>query len=1036
MKIATDNGLKKDDGMPTEQVVVLGAGKPHRGETPTVLRTYQEGTSVLEWLLDAIGGDTRRVTLVGGFGVESIRLQFPDLEIVVPAAWQQSGSAASLLSAPLEADRDLLVVYGDVLVRPDLISSVLSGSGDITIAWDSAWRSRFVGRRLSDLAGREKVLLADGLLMSASTEIEFADASGEFIGLVRLSADVVRELISRRSDLLRLLPRQAHLSNLVDVLRSEGWVVDAVDAQGDWAEVHDPADIARFVLGTKADSLARLGRLVRRSQVPPQITRTVAEWSFDPKGAIQQVINEFGDRKLIVRSSTSHEDTFMNSNAGGFTSVLGVSSDEGLLSAVEAVASSYRDAGIDAEVQQVLVQPLVENVKFSGVVLTRTLDRGAPWIVVQYADGADTERVTSGFTNDTRTLFVHRKTSTSKWDFGLASREIAMLSPVLDAVSEVEQLLNYEALDIEFAVDKSDVIHLLQVRPMVVPMGTAERDARFDEAIEDAKATWDSHAKSPAHLPGDNRLILGVMPDWNPAEIIGTAPGQLALDLYGHLVTDRVWADQRAQVGYRDVRPAPLLIDVAGRPYVDVRASFASFLPATLDDRLAGRLLGSGLERLVGQPWLHDKVEFEVVPTCIDPNWPRWERILAADGFQPEEITNIRKALERVTQEILGRVTADLQTVQGLAEATRTATHGVSDPLLRAGILLDLATRLGALPFAHLARAAFVAVSMLDGACADGIIDSDAVAGFHTTVRTVSGDLTFEAAAVTEGRLSWTDFVEHWGHLRPGTYDLTSPRYDVDPGRFLRPLLIADRQDHLPSRKERNAWQLARKDFGAALGSLGVGLDTDDWEDTLRRAIEGREWAKLAFSRNLSDALEAIAEGWESFGVDRATLRDVPLSLLLRNSEGRTTDTGRVREAADEGRQRRELAEAMPLQPLLTDRRDLDAFVTFADIPNFVGIHPVTAPAVELDGAKNEWGSLNGRIVMIPRADPGFDWIFGHGIAGLITVYGGANSHMAIRAAEHGLAAAIGIGPQRYEELRKAMEIEIDPCGRTLRSLR
>ena len=53
-----------------------------------------------------------------------------------------------------------------------------------------------------------------------------------------------------------------------------------------------------------------------------------------------------------------------------------------------------------------------------------------------------------------------------------------------------------------------------------------------------------------------------------------------------------------------------------------------------------------------------------------------------------------------------------------------------------------------------------------------------------------------------------------------------------------------------------------------------------------------------------------------------------------------------------------------------------------------------------------------GSIVFIRSADPGYDWLFNRGIAGLVTEHGGANSHMAIRAAEFGLPAAIGGAPR------------------------
>ena len=59
--------------------------------------------------------------------------------------------------------------------------------------------------------------------------------------------------------------------------------------------------------------------------------------------------------------------------------------------------------------------------------------------------------------------------------------------------------------------------------------------------------------------------------------------------------------------------------------------------------------------------------------------------------------------------------------------------------------------------------------------------------------------------------------------------------------------------------------------------------------------------------------------------------------------------------------------------------------------------------------------NIKGKIVAISNADPGFDWIFSHNIVGLITQYGGANSHMAIRCAELGVPAAIGIGDNLYE---------------------
>ena len=91
--------------------------------------------------------------------------------------------------------------------------------------------------------------------------------------------------------------------------------------------------------------------------------------------------------------------------------------------------------------------------------------------------------------------------------------------------------------------------------------------------------------------------------------------------------------------------------------------------------------------------------------------------------------------------------------------------------------------------------------------------------------------------------------------------------------------------------------------------------------------------------------------------------------------------------------------------------------------PNFVTRLKVIAKTTVIS---NETSLLSQTIVLIENSDPGFDWIFGHDISGLVTMYGGANSHMAIRCAEFQIPAAIGCGKELYERLLQANAIELD----------
>src|SRR6202167_4609274 len=91
--------------------------------------------------------------------------------------------------------------------------------------------------------------------------------------------------------------------------------------------------------------------------------------------------------------------------------------------------------------------------------------------------------------------------------------------------------------------------------------------------------------------------------------------------------------------------------------------------------------------------------------------------------------------------------------------------------------------------------------------------------------------------------------------------------------------------------------------------------------------------------------------------------------------------------------------------------------------PNFITRKSVTAPVASVGDPPE---SFAGRILFVPSADPGFDWIFTRGISGFVTQFGGANSHMAIRAGELGIPAVIGAGEVMYQRWRGAKKLCLD----------
>ena len=149
------------------------------------------------------------------------------------------------------------------------------------------------------------------------------------------------------------------------------------------------------------------------------------------------------------------------------------------------------------------------------------------------------------------------------------------------------------------------------------------------------------------------RTVWGIMPDWNPAEIIGVRPKPLALSLYRDLITDSIWAYQRHNYGYRNLRSFPLMPHFFGLPYIDVRVSFNSFVPADLEEKLANRLVDYYIDRLLSKPNLHDKVEFEIVFSCYTLDLKDRLQKLDQANFSKTEIDHLSDSLRRLTNRIV-----------------------------------------------------------------------------------------------------------------------------------------------------------------------------------------------------------------------------------------------------------------------------------------------------------------------------------------------------------------------------------------------
>ena len=217
-------------------------------------------------------------------------------------------------------------------------------------------------------------------------------------------------------------------------------------------------DLLRQVkFGTKAETLARLRPLLKKSYVLPLIHFSLKEWSEAPDRILSQVKENLPfSESVIVRSSARNEDAADASHAGAYVSIGNVPPESELLKiAIEQVWASYNSSD---ETHQIFIQQHLIGIRLSGVLFSKELGSLAPYHVFNYDDRShSTSSVTSGAGDRLRTYvrFSGARTALPTPD----------LKRVFAALKEWTAFLGDE-VEYELAVDADGEVCLFQARPI------------------------------------------------------------------------------------------------------------------------------------------------------------------------------------------------------------------------------------------------------------------------------------------------------------------------------------------------------------------------------------------------------------------------------------------------------------------------------------------------------------------------------------------------------------------------------------------
>ena len=772
---------------------------------------------------------------------------------------------------------------------------------------------------------------------------------------------------------------------------------------------------------SKADTLTFLQKKLIRGKIEEIFSFTVLDWKIDKKQIIRKTIDKFYPDEIIVRSSARGEDSVDTTEAGKYKSIQNISTQikKNLENSVNEVILAYTEKENENQENQVLIQRQTTDVITNGVVFTRTPDNGSPYYVINFSDSKETDNVTKGEISNLIKIFrnCEKKIIPKKW------------KKLIFVLEEIESIFETDFLDIEFGITKKDIV-IFQVRPLT----TVKKDSEIENLQKRIEILIKQNQKKYQKLRVEKKKkqnYFSDMADWNPAEIIGNNPNPLDYSLYDFLFMQDSWQKGRIKIGYDKNNQSNLMEKFGNKPYINIRKSFYSLFPEKLSKKTKNKLMKFYFKKLEQNPYLHDKVEFHILFSCYDFTFNDRKKELEKFGFDKNEIKELKEKLIKFTNKII----EDFPTIkENYIKDTEQMTKNrneINSQLLAnpknkkayfeyaENLLIDC-KKFGAINFASMARIAFIGNILLKSLKEKNVIDENFVHEIMSSISSPLLEIQNDLDLYNKKKLSKRKFLSKYGHLRPGTYDITAERYDENQ-EFLQNIKFL--------KKPKVKFQKFQKNFKIQniLKNNKISANDKEFIIFLKDAIRLREVLKFEFTKNLSEALSLITQGGKHFGFSRNELAYLELKNIFHLKKiDEKNIWGNCNEKIHKNKKRKKINEFLISPPLIFSEKDFYVINYNLSKPNFITMKKITAEVEKISNIHDKNIDFSKRIIYIENADPGYDWIFTKNPAALITKYGGVASHMAIRCAELGLPAAIGIGEIIFQKIDNAGKILLD----------
>jgi L-glutamine-phosphate cytidylyltransferase len=234
------------------RAVILAAGRGSRMGSfgdgrPKCLVELARKPLIARQIAALRGGGGTALAIVRGYRADMIRL--PNITYFDNPRWAETNMVMSLATAAAWARSEPIIVsYGDIFYRRELVRDLAVAKGDLVVAYDRAWRKLW-SRRFADPLADAETFRADKsgkLVEIGGKTLKIEEISGQYMGLLKFTPkawQIVEAVLVQLNPATR---DRLDMTGLLRILVDRGFPIYTLGTEGHWGEVDSPGDLAVY----------------------------------------------------------------------------------------------------------------------------------------------------------------------------------------------------------------------------------------------------------------------------------------------------------------------------------------------------------------------------------------------------------------------------------------------------------------------------------------------------------------------------------------------------------------------------------------------------------------------------------------------------------------------------------------------------------------------------------------------------------------------------------------------------------------------